>query len=131
MFGSRAGKRVQNQGVSDHKKVSGRLDFPSAAGGTVELFRQLAEGRLRDHGIVGRVAVEPTQTAGLALVSVEIESGLDILFEVADWVPGVRVLDPNGEDLPISAALDYIVLRVDGLNPSTALTRATVPRHRA
>jgi hypothetical protein len=121
---------VQNHRVSDHSKHRKGSDSPSAAGGTVERFRQLAEGRLRDHGIVASVAVEPTKTAGLALVSVEVESGLDILFEIADWVPGVRVLDPNGEDLTISAALDYIVLRVDGLNPSAALSRAAVPRHR-
>ena len=76
--------------------------------------------RLRDRGIVGSVAVEPTQTAGLSLVSVEIEPGPSILCESADWVAGVRVLDPNGEDLTISAALDYIDLRVDGLKPSAA-----------
>jgi hypothetical protein len=88
------------------------------------------EDRLRDRGLVGRVAVNPTQTSGLSLVSVETESGPSSLFERAEWVAGVRVLDPNGEDLTISAALDYIDLRVDGLKPSAALRRATAPRHR-
>ena len=46
--------------------------------------------------ISASVAAQPTQTAGLSLVSVEIESGPSILYESADWVVGVRVLDPGG-----------------------------------
>ena len=124
------GTQVQNDRVGDANKHRMVSDSPSAAGVTAQRFRELAEDRMRDHGIVGSVAVEPTQTAGLSLVIVEIESGPSILYEVADWVTGVRVLDPDGEDLTISAALDYIILRVGGLKPSAALGLATAPRHR-
>ena len=69
-------------------------DSLGAAGVTVERFRRLVEDRLRDRGIVGSVAVEPTQTAGLSLVSVEIDSGPSILYESAEWVPGSECLIP-------------------------------------
>lgn len=121
---------AQTDHVSDASKHRMGSDSLGAAGVTAERFRQLAEDRLRDRGILGTVALEPTQTAGLSLVSVEIESGPSILYESAEWVAGVRVLDPNGEDLTISAALDYIELRVDGLKPCAALRRVTAPRHR-
>jgi hypothetical protein len=83
------GTLAQNDHVSDASKPRMGSASPGAAGVTAERFRQLAEARLRDRGIVGSVAVEPTQTAGLSLVSVEIESGPSILYESADWVAGV------------------------------------------
>lgn len=125
------GATTQNDLVSDASRHRKDSDSANGDGITADRFRQLAEARLQDHGIVGSVAVEPTQTAGLSLVSVEIDSGPTIMYESADWAAGVRVLDPEGEDLTVSAALDYLVLRVEGHKPSTALQQAIAPRHRA
>lgn len=88
--------------MSDAGKHRIGSDSVSAAGFTAERFRQLVEDRFRDRGLVGRVAVNPTQTSGLALVSVGIESGPSILFGSAEWVAGPCSLTVSWRSLPVA-----------------------------
>ena len=40
---------------------------------------------------------------------------------VVDWTDRVQVMDPNGEELSTTQALDYLELRMDGVAPKQAL----------
>ena len=40
--------------------------------------------------------------------------GDGLLLEVCDWVDGVRLLDPHGEDVSVDQALDYFAARLSG-----------------
>ncbi|WP_020386938.1 hypothetical protein [Kribbella catacumbae] len=82
---------------------------------------------VNDCGRTANVAVSPVseQVAppGAYLVEVSVREGPDLLYEVADWVQGARIMDPNGEDLTVEEALQYLRLRIGGLSPSEALNQ--------
>jgi len=48
-------------------------------------------------------------------------------FEVADGLDGVRVLDPDGEDLTTQQALDYFSARLAGHTPKAAMALISGP----
>lgn len=43
-----------------------------------------------------------------------------LLCWVVDWLDGVRVLDPDAEDVTVAQALDYLSLRCHGHTPKEA-----------
>lgn len=45
---------------------------------------------------------------------VHVDGDADLLFEVDDWVDGVRVMDPRGEDVSVGQAVDYFAARAVG-----------------
>jgi hypothetical protein len=74
--------------------------------------------------------VRVTATAGAYLVDVEFDvgdglptGGEGLLFEVADWVNGARVLDPGDHDLTVDQAIRYTVLRAQGASAASALNQ--------
>jgi hypothetical protein len=64
---------------------------------------------------------EQVAPRGAYLVDVKVHEGPDLLYEVADWVEGARIMEPDGEDLTLDEALRYLRLRIIGLSPSEAL----------
>lgn len=44
-------------------------------------------------------------------------------YEVADWIDGVRILDPDGEDVSVEQGLAYLAARIRGDEPGQALLR--------
>ncbi|MFC0628292.1 hypothetical protein [Kribbella deserti] len=77
-------------------------------------------------GVVVRVEVHSRELAGASGVGVDWDGG-DLLFEVVDWVDGVRILDPNGEDVSIADALQYFELRAFGHTPTQAWAGISPP----
>ncbi|MGW6130132.1 hypothetical protein ACWFNE_08915 [Cellulomonas sp. NPDC055163] len=81
--------------------------------------------RLAAEGIDAEAEVTPVRVNepgdGSYHVSVEVEGGgPDVLCEVVDGVPDVRVMDPNGEGMPPNEALAYVVRRALGDCPRDA-----------
>jgi hypothetical protein len=64
---------------------------------------------------------EQAAPGGAYLVEVSVHEGPHLLYEVADWVQGARIMDPDGENLTLEEALRYLRLRIMGLSPSEAL----------
>jgi len=89
--------------------------------------------RKRAHQMDLRVAVNvvPTKELGGYLVDIDWEAdpGHGMFCEVTDWVDGVRIMDPAGEDVTVEQALVYFAARAKGSSPQEAL-RVAVP-HRA
>lgn len=94
-------------------------------------FAALLSERARQMGVQAAVDVVPLQAVGTYLVSIDWEPGPDtgLLCEVVDWVNGIRILDPHGEDVTVDQALAYFGARAKGSSPQEAL-RVAVP-HRA
>lgn len=82
---------------------------------------------VNDCGRIANVDVTPVREQvappGAYLVQVSVHEGPDLLYEVADWVQGARIMDPDGEDLSLEEALRYLRLRIRGLPPSEALNQ--------
>ena len=51
---------------------------------------------------------------------VHVDGAADLLFEVDDWVEGVPVMDPLGEDVSVAEAVDYFAARALGDTPEQA-----------
>lgn len=92
-----------------------------------DAFAERVREVVNDCGRTANVDVTPVseQVAppGAYLVEVSVHEGPDLLYEVADWVQGARIMDPDGEDLTLEEALRYLRLRIMGLSPSEALNR--------
>ena len=90
-----------------------------------DAFAVLVRQAVTDMGRTANVTTSPVspQTAppGAYLVDVSVDGGPGLLYEVADWVEGARVMDPHGEDLTLPEALDYLRHRIMGVPPSKAL----------
>ncbi len=86
--------------------------------------------RLAGEGFAGEVEVVPWPERELeGGFSVAVRSPAPgVLCWVVDWVDGVRVLDPNADDLTVAQALDYISLRSHG---RTAKEASMAVRRRA
>ncbi|WP_350277635.1 hypothetical protein [Kribbella sp. HUAS MG21] len=88
-------------------------------------FAARVQGVVNDSGRTADVDVTPVgehvATPGAFLVEVSVHDGPQLLYEVADWLPGARIMDPDGEDLTLDQALRYLELRIMGLPPSEAL----------
>lgn len=84
--------------------------------------------RERLGGVPGvEVGVAPLASGGdlpwSFLVDVDWSGG-GLLCEVSDWVNGVRVLDDDGEDVSIEAALRYVAARAAGTSKEGAWLQA-------
>ena len=77
--------------------------------------------RLRSSTIGVDVAITcQLWSAGGYIVDVDVSAHLGLLFEVDDWVDGVRVMDPHGEDVTVAEAVDYFAARATGHPPDEA-----------
>ena len=66
------------------------------------------------------ITCEAWSAKGGYIVHVDVPPHLESLFEVDDWVEGVRVMDPHGEDVSVAEAVDYFAARADGRTPDEA-----------
>lgn len=103
--------------------ITGR---PNVWGGrSGDAFAERVREVVNDCGRTANVDVTPVSeqiaSSGGYLVRVSVHEGPGLLYEVADWVQGARVMDPDGEDLTLEEALRYLRLRIIGLSPSEAL----------
>lgn len=88
-------------------------------------FAAMIRTRAASLGIDVGVEVIPWSPAGLYGVGVQWGGGQDLLFEVADWVDDVRILDPHGEDVSVQEGLEYFAARVSGESTPEAPRRAS------
>lgn len=95
-------------------------------------FAELLRVRAEQLGRRVGVTLAPWEMAGGYTVEIEVESdpALSWLYEVTDWVDGVRVLDPHGEDLTIDQGVAYLDARCAGNSPVASL-RLAVPRRKS
>lgn len=95
-------------------------------------FGELLRVRAEQQDRRVRVTVAPWDMAGGYTVEIEVENDLAVswLYEVTDWVAGVRVLDPHGEDMTIDQGVAYFEARCVGKSPVESL-RIAVPRRRS
>lgn len=100
----------------------------SWGGPSGELFADMVLERLAGEGLAGEVEVTPWSEHELeGGFSVEVRSPEPgVLCWVVDWVDGVRILDPDADDLTVAQALDYISLRSHG---RTAKEASRAVRH--
>ena len=77
-------------------------------------FGELIRERSRDLGLEPTITNEFWSAGAGYILRVDVSPDIDLLFEVDDWVEGVRVLDPNGEDVTVAEALDYFAARATG-----------------
>ncbi|MFS0699051.1 hypothetical protein AB6N24_03655 [Cellulomonas sp. 179-A 4D5 NHS] len=92
-----------------------------------ELFADMILERLAGEGFAGEVEVMPWSEleGGFSVTVRSPEPG--VLCWVVDWVDGVRILDPNADDLTVAQAMEYICLRSHG---HTAKEASKAVRHR-
>lgn len=73
---------------------------------------------VRERSVVLGVEVTTTFKAVASSINggyfVQVAGDVDLLFEVDDWVQGVRVMDPHGEDVTVEQAVDYFAARAVG-----------------
>lgn len=87
-------------------------------------FAELLAQRADALGLRVSIEVTPWQLDGAYGVSVDWpKSQAGVLFEVADWLDGVRILDPNGEDDSVEQGLAYFAARSQGHSATQALRR--------
>jgi hypothetical protein len=88
-----------------------------------EQYAALLRQRANRLGVAVEVEVRAYDPAGSYGIIAEWCRAADnsVLYEVADWVDGVRVLDPNGEDISIDEGLDYFAARAGGASAKQAL----------
>lgn len=91
-----------------------------------DAFAALVRARADRLGIPATVKVLPWKLAGSYGVTVDWE-GDDLMYEVADWVDGARVLDPGDHDLSVDQALDYLSARMSGLDSKQAIAQVDPP----
>jgi hypothetical protein len=91
-------------------------------------FAALLSERASQSGIRVTVDVVPVKEVGGYLVNIRWEAEPDdgLLYEVVDWVNGVRIMDPHGEDVTVERALVYFTARTKGTAPQDAF-RIAVP----
>lgn len=72
--------------------------------------------RLAEEGLAVEVEVTPWSEQEIkGGFSVTVQSPKPgVLCWVVDWVDGVRILDPDADDLTVTQALEYISLRSHG-----------------
>ena len=96
----------------------------SWAGPSGDAFAVMVRRRL---GGVPGAEVNVTPLGGEPPASFLVEVGWSaggLLCEVSDSVNGVRVLDDDGEDVSVEAALRYIAARAAGISKSGAWRQA-------
>lgn len=83
--------------------------------------------------LVVDVEVVPYKLAGSYGVGVEWGETADegVSYEVADWMRGVRILDPDGENVTVEQGLAYFEARAGGERRQQALRGAVGARSRA
>ncbi len=80
----------------------------------------MVKGRLvgvPDLAVSVRALSGSVELAGACLVDVVWDKGPGVLCELVDWVDGVRVMDPDGEDDTVEVSLRYIQARPAALSP--------------
>lgn len=77
-------------------------------------FGELIRERSRGLGHAVTITTEVWSAGGGHIVRVDASPDLDLLFEVDDWVEGVRVLDPDGDDVTVAEAVGYFAARATG-----------------
>jgi hypothetical protein len=95
-----------------------------------EQFAALLRQRANDLGVTIDVEVRAYDLAGSYGVIAEWgrAAANTLMYEVADWVDGVRVLDPKDEDVSIDEGLDYFVARIAGATAKQAVDVVRPPR---
>ena len=86
-------------------------------------FARMVRDRLG--GVPGlEVNVRPVSkdasSPGAYVVDVDWQGGLGVTCEVADWIDGVRIMDPHGEDVTVDIGLRYVQARTADLPPKHA-----------
>ena len=101
------------------------------AGASAHELRELVARHLENLEVVGSVAVVPYSTPGSFGLDIDIVDGPSLWLEATEttW-NSVRILDPDGEDVTLHQALDYLTLRQAGETPGEALKAVTAPKHR-
>lgn len=92
-----------------------------------EALASMVRERATALGIPVDVRVHPWEEPGA--YGVQASWGPDdVMFEVVDWSKAVRVLDPSGEDVALTDALQYFELRATGSTPDEAFAGIAPPR---
>lgn len=91
-----------------------------------DVFARLVRARADQLGLPVRVEVLPWKLTGSYGITVDWDAG-DVMYEVADWLDGARVLDPGDHDLSVDQALDYLSARMSGLDSEQAILRVAPP----
>lgn len=78
------------------------------------------------------MTLTPWDMAGGYTVGVEVEGDPAVgwLYEVSDWVDGVRVLDPHDEDMTVDQGVAYFDARCAGNSPKDS-SYIAVPRRQS
>jgi hypothetical protein len=114
-----------------HRKARHRGDGAASGNGVpAGQLRELVARHLEDIGAVGSIAVVPYEVPGVYGLDIELAGGPSLLLEATEDWPGVRILDPDGEDVTVRQALDYITFHHVGEEPSEALEMARASKHR-
>lgn len=103
-----------------------------------QFFAALLRERARQIGVQVAVEVVPSEAVGRYIVDIDWDAKPDdgFLCEVADWVNGVRIVDPHGEDVTVEQALTYFAARATGTSPQVVFQvevagrRSWLRRHR-
>jgi hypothetical protein len=105
--------------------MSRRTDTNVWGGSSGAVFANLLRERAVQEGLVIDVDVRPVSSKaappGAYLVSVDFTDLEGPLFDVADWVETVRIMDPRDEEVSLARALNYAVLRGKRHSPTRAL----------
>jgi hypothetical protein len=122
--------RKATRSRSRRTTLGGQDVRPNVWGGdSGELFGGRLRTYLADNGIAGDVHVRPVKLdaapPGAYLLTVDVAGGASVFFEVVDWADTVLVMDPNGADMTSEQAVQYLGLRVAGINPRQALRQVT------
>jgi hypothetical protein len=93
-------------------------------------FAALLSERASQTGIRVTVDVVPMKEVDGYLVNLHWEAEPDdgLLYEVVDWVNGVRIMDPHGEDVTVEQSLVYFTARTKGTSPQDAFQIAVPDR---
>ena len=97
-----------------YRRPVGRIGLPLDLPTPIAAIQQCAE-ETGDLEVV--ITCEVWSAEGGYIVHVDVPPHLELLFEVDDWVEGVRVMDPHGEDVSVAEAVDYFAARADGRTP--------------
>jgi hypothetical protein len=91
-------------------------------------------GRLRERAdsldLPTVIGVQPWEQSGAYGVSVAWGNGPEqaVMYEVADWVDGCRVLDHHGADLTVAQGVTYFEAVAAGMSYRQALSHADPSR---
>jgi hypothetical protein len=127
--GERDGSSGAGASAADRCTPEQRTRDSSAYAFAVEVVARLAEEGVEAEAEVSPVWVDGSG-AGSYYVSVVEGGTAAVLCEVADHLPGVRLLDPYGEDVSRDDALAYVVRRELGASPRDAAAAVWPPAPR-